>query len=425
MNFNKSSSESESIKICLWGNFGTGNLGNECTLQSVIYNIPKYFKNAVLCCICTGPEDTLIRHEIPAYPISESYNQTNKSEKSNNLSHNIIGRFQKIIIRLRIELQGIIVAFKRLKKIDMLIMCGTGMLADHDSKFFGFPYEIFKWAFMSKVCRCKLIFLCVGAGPLVDKLNRIYIKSGLYLADYRCYRDAHSKMYLHRIGFENKNDMIYPDLAFSFPRSLTQESVKKLNDKRVVALGVIDYKRTRDGYQKGENAYSDYLEKIASFIIWLLQEKYFVRLIIGDFFCDIKAIKDLYYLLNQYYPELDQNNIIYEPSYSVEKLLLQISASDILISPRYHNLLLALMLNKPAISISYDKKNDFLMESMGLVGYCQNIEKLDVEMLINQFLSIEKETEVLIPKIKEKAKEKRIILENLYNFLPKISNKSR
>jgi Uncharacterized conserved protein len=53
--------------ITFFGNFGTQNLGNECTLQAIIYNTLKRLPDAKLQCLCTVPEDTVARHNIPAF----------------------------------------------------------------------------------------------------------------------------------------------------------------------------------------------------------------------------------------------------------------------------------------------------------------------------------------------------------------------
>ena len=63
-------------RIAFFGLFGQGNLGNECTLQAIIYNVRKYFPDAEFKCICSGPEDTSVRHNIPAFPMREMPRQS-------------------------------------------------------------------------------------------------------------------------------------------------------------------------------------------------------------------------------------------------------------------------------------------------------------------------------------------------------------
>ena len=51
--------------------------------------------------------------------------------------------------------------------------------------------------------------------------------------------------------------------------------------------------------------------------------------------------------------------------------------ADVVIASRFHNLICALRLARPTVSIGYAKKNRDLMRALGLAGYCQDIEDLD------------------------------------------------
>ena len=62
-------------KIGLYGNFGAGNLGNECTLQAVIEQTLRRLPDAQLLCFCTNPQDVRTRHNIAAFP-SEAVDKT-------------------------------------------------------------------------------------------------------------------------------------------------------------------------------------------------------------------------------------------------------------------------------------------------------------------------------------------------------------
>src|SRR6266849_9333613 len=56
-------------RIALFGNFGTGNLGNEATLQAMVLNVRKYLPNAEISCVCPKPENTATQYNICAVPI--------------------------------------------------------------------------------------------------------------------------------------------------------------------------------------------------------------------------------------------------------------------------------------------------------------------------------------------------------------------
>ena len=57
----------KSRRITFFGNFGAGNLGNECTLQAIIEQTLKRWPQATLQCVCAVPEDAELRHNIRAF----------------------------------------------------------------------------------------------------------------------------------------------------------------------------------------------------------------------------------------------------------------------------------------------------------------------------------------------------------------------
>jgi polysaccharide pyruvyl transferase WcaK-like protein len=75
------------------------------------------------------------------------------------------------------------------------------------------------------------------------------------------------------------------------------------------------------------------------------------------------------------------------------------------------------MLNKPVISISYDPKSDALLEGVGLKRYCQPIDTLRVDTLIDQFIELEVRLEKIKPLLRERTEEFRKLLDGQYRLL--------
>jgi len=75
------------------------------------------------------------------------------------------------------------------------------------------------------------------------------------------------------------------------------------------------------------------------------------------------------------------------------------------------------MLDIPAVSISYDPKNDSLLEGVGLGKYCQALAELDLQRLIDQFTELEARGDEVKPMIEKKAKEYRHLLEDQYDLI--------
>ena len=188
-------------KIVLFGTFGTGNLGNECTLQAILSNLRRYLPKSEVRCICSGPEQTASSHNISTFPIRSSVSirdMLNVQPPRDNVVVRLLGT----IVKLPLELYRWHKAFRFLRETDMLILAGLGMLGDFGIRPFGLHYDILGWSIIAKLCRCKLMFVSVGVGPIRDPLSRWFVKSSLALGDYRSYRDTFSRNYLQSIGFD-------------------------------------------------------------------------------------------------------------------------------------------------------------------------------------------------------------------------------
>ena len=56
-----------------------------------------------------------------------------------------------------------------------------------------------------------------------------------------------------------------------------------------------------------------------------------------------------------------------------------------MVACRYHNVLYALKMARPTISLGYAAKHDALMAEMGMSEFSQPVRSLDVARLIEQF----------------------------------------
>ena len=129
-------------KIAFWGNFGTGNLGNECTLQAAVANTRRRFPQARLVCICTGPEDVSSRHDLECFSIQPPLADPgfgNAVPPAKRL-------LRKLLFAVPNELRRCWQAFSVLEGIDALVVPGTQVLAKYDSEIFGWTYFALKWS---------------------------------------------------------------------------------------------------------------------------------------------------------------------------------------------------------------------------------------------------------------------------------------
>jgi len=221
--------------------------------------------------------------------------------------------------------------------------------------------------------------------------------------------------YLRGIGFHSDNDRVYPDLVFSFPEDLIPHQHTKTGRRAVVGLGVMEYAGISYGRQR-DAIYVAYLENLAAVVKWLLAREYDVRLLSGDL-GDTQARQEFTALLRERLSVFDEAHIIDEPICSVENILSQIVTTDFVVATRFHNVVMALICNKPVISISFHHKCDSLMNAMGLAEYCLDIEDLQADRLMEKICNLEKNADKIKSLISDKTEAARRALDEQYNFI--------
>jgi polysaccharide pyruvyl transferase WcaK-like protein len=393
-------------RIALLGNFGGGNLGNECTLQAMFLNIHQVLPSAQICVICPRPEDTALSYNLPAFSIRET--------PLPEINNPFLRFLSRICLGPPIEVYRWFKAIWRMAGCHMLVMTGTGMLGDLGIRPLGLHYDILRWSIAAKLCQCKLMFVSVGAGPIGRPLSRIFVKAALRLAEYRSYRDSFAKSYLEGIGFSTADDAVYPDLAFSLPIDMLPRSENREGRATVVGVGLITHNIKRATSEMSEVVYHNYLTRMAAIVRWLIQNKYTVKLLIGDVRYDQRVRQDLRITLERGGLRYEDAGIIDEPARSVEELLSQLAGTDIVVASRFHNVLLALMLNKPALAISFHQKVDSLMSDLGITQFCQDIENIDVKNLVLQLAALETNADNLTGELARRTAGYREALEKQY-----------
>ncbi len=371
-------------RIALFGNFGAGNLGNECTLQAMLLNLRRLLPAAEIICICSGPTEIAPAYNICAHPISApvSVRPTLKMWVSRDRP---LRRLARRVMRFGVGPYRWYKAFRVVKGCQVLLMTGTGMLGDFGIRPFGLHWYILGWTILARFTGCKVGFVSVGVGPVRNFLSRCFVKTSLALADYRSYRDSFSKRYLMDIGFGPSEDNVCPDLVFSLPEAILPAPTVNGGARRfVVGVGIMNYFDRCARGPADTPVYRRYVERLAKLVSQLLNLNYDVRLLIGDVRYDAGVRQDLMTTL-QHEGQLREGKLMMDsPAASVEELLQQLVKTDCIIASRFHNVVLALMLNKPVIGLSYHEKFRPLMDGVGLGEFCHDIEKFEIDTIIAQ-----------------------------------------
>jgi polysaccharide pyruvyl transferase WcaK-like protein len=349
-------------RIGLFGNFGGGNLGNEGSLEAMLRFLQQTYPSAEVVCVCTEPEIIHEQFGITTFPI-----YTPRSPNGG------------VLAKIRVRIADHIAMFRNFGKLRVLLIPGTGILDDFGERPVAMPYMLFLMAVTAKLRSVKVAFVSIGAGPIVHPLSRWFMKSAARMAAYRSYRDQISKDFMAGIGINVSKDPVYPDLAFRLPDPAPMEPTT--DAALTIGLGVMTYRGWRAG---GDEAiYALYLKKLTTFAIWLLNKGHRIRLLIGEP-SDERAIDDIRSAIAREVSAADDSVVTTTP-HSLHDLMAQIASVDIVVATRFHNVLCALKVGKPTISLGYAEKNDVMMAAMGLSEFCQHVERFDVDVLIQQF----------------------------------------
>lgn len=350
-------------RIGIFGNFGIGNFGNDATLESMLLFLKQTQPDAEVTCVCTVPEKVRRDHGIPALPVRQS--GPSLLRKLSNWSY----------------------AISVVRKFDVLIIPGTGILNDFWAPPLTLPYVVFRWCLAARLCGVRIAFVSVGAGPLHHPLTRWFIKRAALAAQYRSYRNSFSKEFLQSLGVDTSNDLIYPDIAFSLPPPPSSPQRSAEAKSLTVCVGAMVYHGWRGHLRTDNSIYEEHIGKLSDFVLWLLEHDYVVRLIMG---CDgdQKAVDDLQSSVLAKKSSLPARVLITETAHSQHDVMRQMADSDIVVSSRFHNLVFALMLGKLTISTGYAEYHTELMADMGMGAFCQHSESIKVESLIGQFTEL-------------------------------------
>jgi polysaccharide pyruvyl transferase WcaK-like protein len=357
------------------GLLGSGNLGNDGSLEAVLAYLRAEYPDAAIDFLCSGPDQMTARYGAPAAQLRWC------------CAERTPGRIARARRSVQVPVGIFVDAFRTaswVRRHDVVIVPGMGVLeATLPLRAWHTPYSMFLVSAFGRLFGTKVAFVCVGANVIRQRLARRLVTSAARLAYYRSFRDAYSKDAMRRMGLDTSADAVYPDLAFSLPAPCDVPAVAG-----AVGLGVMDFHGSNDDRQQADLLHASYLETMKNFALWLVDSGRPVRLFTTDVHDEPIMAEVITYLRAQR-PWLDPSQVTAEPVSSLHELMRQIAAVDVVVASRYHNVLCALKLAKPTLSVGYAVKFDAVMADMGLAEFCQPARSVNLGRLIEQFTDLE------------------------------------
>lgn len=378
------------------GPFGYGNLGDAATQEAMLDNVRSALPDAEILGFSLNPVDTEARHGIKSFPIGWM-----GAEETDQQENSALGRFAewmkendfprplRMLARAPHEAVTGLHAFKALEGLDVLVLSGGGQLDDlWGGGAFGYPLVLLKWVSLARLRGARVAFVSVGAGPINADLSKRFIRTALKLADYRSFRDDASRALIESIGGPG-DDSVFPDLAYSLDVSRVTPTPRPPDARLVVAVGPVGYCKPGCWPNEDPAAYEEFLEKTTGFVEWLLAQGHAVTFVPGEAHFDQLAISDLVERLAARGHAVDGKRLMRPEITTVSRLLEELAMSDIVVSSRFHGLLLAQALGKPVIGLSYQQKIDSLLGATGAASACFQLGTFTLAGLKQQFAELE------------------------------------
>jgi polysaccharide pyruvyl transferase WcaK-like protein len=361
-------------RVGLFGLLGSGNSGNDASMETVLAYLREAHPDAVVDALCSGPERVRARYGIDAAPL---YWYQQFEQRKSGAQAAFLKALGKGIDTVRIAAW--------VRRHDAVIVSGAGAfettLPQHA---WGFPYALLALAASGRLLGTKVALVSVGADLINKPATRWVSNATARLASYRSYRDSYSRDAMRQRGIDTSSDRVYPDLVFGVPAPPYEPG-----DPRLVGVGVMAYYGGNDDRKQAAQIHSHYVETMKGFTRWLVDNGYRVRLFGGDSKFDGEIAEKIQADLREYRPDIRPSRVTIASGSTYPELIREMAPVGMVVATRYHNVMCALKLCKPTISLGYSRKFISLMTDMGLAEFHQYASALDLERLIEQFKELE------------------------------------
>jgi polysaccharide pyruvyl transferase WcaK-like protein len=167
-----------------------------------------------------------------------------------------------------------------------------------------------------------------------------------------------------------------------------------------LVVGAMAYYGQGDDPVRGAGVRRRYVAKLAYAIAMVADAGGRVVLVGGDR-VDTAVASDLRRAVLRAFPSLPDDAVLVRTCTTFSELTEEMMKAEVVIASRFHNLIAALRLARPTISIGYAGKNRHLMESLGVEGYCQDLKQLNARQLVAQIRAARENSEALTARIRQ------------------------
>ena len=260
-------------------------------MESVLGYLRADHSDVILDAMCKGPDGLRERYGVAAIPLNWYQKYEKQASGVTAIALKTLGKGVDVFRTA-----------SWVRRHDVVIVPGTGILeASLPLRPWGMPYAMFLLCASGRLFGTKVALVSVGATVINQRLTRWLLSSAARLAFYRSYRDIGSRDAMRQQGVDTTRDHVYLDLAFGIPAPPYDPG-----DPQTVGVGVMDYHGANDDRGQADELYASYVEKMKSFVLWLVDSGRRVRLLVGDTNnSDEGVVQEILADLRAHRPDLD------------------------------------------------------------------------------------------------------------------------
>lgn len=393
-----------STRVGLFGRLASGNIGNDVSMESVLAYLRAEHPDAVVDAMCPAPGRMKARYGIDATELFWRPLFGQRAPRPAKAVLLVAGKFADAV-----RIAG------WARRHDVVIIPGAGVLeAALPIRPWETPYAMFLLGACARVFGTKVALVSVGAGPVRRRATRWLQDWAARLAHYRSYRDIQSREAMAQRGVDPSRDPVYPDLAFGIPVPPYDPG-----EARTIGIGVMAYSGSNDDRDRAAGIRVSYVTAIKEFAGWLADRGYRIRLFVGDADDEPVAGEIVGYLRGSR-PEIGEDAVTVVPATSFDDLTRQMQRVGIVVATRFHNVVCAVRLAKPTISLSYAPKTAVIMADAGLAEFTLQASPLAAGQLIERFRELERRGADLVPGMRESVAAKMLRIDDQFALLTKM-----
>lgn len=269
--------------------------------------------------------------------------------------------------------------FKTLWQTDLVILGGGGLFNDER------PKAIWIWliqSFWFYLFGKKVVCLAQSVGPLKSRFGKWATKWVYKKAVLKTVRDEKSLGILKSIGIGGALQLADPAFALAYEL----ESRHKINNEVVISLREWDSEKDISRYKL--------LGELANY----LNNKHNLKAVFVPF-------QQRHDETDLYCYEFIKDQVGLKKVSDYKQAMEIIARSKIVIAMRLHAIIMAVLARRPFVAISYSKKVNDFVETLGLEQFSLEYQDLNLEQLkekVDQVLAEEKQVEATLEKQKMK-----------------------